>query len=136
MAADASLQFVRRVEGQGRPGMRSHPNSLVLPYLLRDLPGYEHGDSTNGAFIFRVWETKLRVIASDGGGWDHVSVSLADRCPTWEEMCAIKRKFFMPEECVVQFHPPESEYVNCHPNVLHLWRKQGAVVELPPRSFV
>lgn len=116
--------------------MKPHPNSLVLPYLLRDLPGYEEGNSTNGAFVFRVWGVELRVIVSDGLGWDHVSVSLVDRCPTWDEMCAIKRKFFSDDECAVQFHPPKSEYVNCHPHTLHLWRKQGAAVELPPRECV
>ena len=28
--------------------------------------------------------TAIAVIASWGGGWEHVSVSLARRCPTWE----------------------------------------------------
>lgn len=32
----------------------------------------------------------IAIIASWGGGWEHVSVSLARRCPTWEEMCIIK----------------------------------------------
>ena len=43
----------------------------------------------------------LRVIASDGvlapdevKGWEHVSVSLPDRCPTWEEMCRVKDLFW------------------------------------------
>ena len=38
----------------------------------------------------------LRVLFSDGLGWDHVSVSLADRCPTWAEMCFIKDLFLRP----------------------------------------
>lgn len=69
----------------------------------------------------------LRVIASRGGGWDHVSVSLPDRTPTWEEMNWVKGIFFGPDEWVVQYHPAESDYVNCHPFCLHLWRPQTDV---------
>lgn len=77
-------------------------------------------------------------VASDGGGWEHVSVSLPWRCPTWNEMCAIKNIFWDPEDLVVQFHPPASEYVNNHPNCLHLWRKCGSndFCETPPAEFV
>ena len=53
-----------------------------------------------------------------------ISVSLVDRCPTWQEMCGVKRRFFEPEDCVVQYHPPESTYVNDHPYCLHLWRRR------------
>lgn len=79
----------------------------------------------------------LRVIASDGGGWDHVSVSLIDRCPTWDEMCFVKDFFFEPEETVVQYHPKASEYVNCHPYCLHLWRpNDGREIITPPTIYV
>lgn len=91
----------------------------------------------------------LKVIASDGSdgesfdtGWEHVSVSLAQthkdspRCPSWQEMCAVKALFWEGEDCVVQFHPPESEYVNIHQGVLHLWRwRQGAFPQ-PPQYCV
>jgi len=65
------------------------------------------------------------IIFSNGGGWEHVSVSLkSKKIPNWEEMCFVKDLFFGDEECVVQYHPPKSEYVN-NVNALHLWRKQG-----------
>ena len=35
--------------------------------------------------------------------WDHVSVSLSDRCPDWFEMSYVKDLFFDPEETVIQF---------------------------------
>ena len=57
-------------------------------------------------------QQKLRIIASDGFGWEHVSVSRRDRCPTWEEMCQIKALFWDEDDCVIQYHPPRSEYVN------------------------
>lgn len=89
-------------------------------------------DGNNGAFEVPVKGVKLRVIVSDGHGWEHVSVSTRGRCPTWQEMCAVKALFFKDEETVIQFHPPKSQYVNDHPYCLHLWRKQDAVYDLPP----
>lgn len=77
-----------------------------------------------------------KVVFSWGGGWEHVSVSYPNRCPTWEEMCRVKDIFWNDHECVVQFHPPKSDYVNNHPYCLHLWRKQGESFELPPKEFV
>ena len=77
---------------------------------------------------FAVW--------SNGGGWDHVSVSFARRCPTWEEMCKIKGIFFGPDECCVEYHPAEKDYVNVHPYCLHIWRPQNAEIPKPPKIFV
>lgn len=64
--------------------------------------------------------------------WEHVSVSTATRCPTWEEMCFVKSIFWEPEDVVMQLHPRESEYVNCHPYCLHLWRPVGVPIPTPP----
>lgn len=83
---------------------------------------------------------RVKAMASDGGGWQHVSVSLADHQstpPDWEIMCAVKDLFWEPEDCVVQFHPPASEYVNHHPGCLHLWRcTDGREQPRPPTEFV
>lgn len=78
----------------------------------------------------------LRVIASFGGSWDHVSVSRADRIPTWQEMNLVARLFFLESETAVQFHVPASKHVNIHPNCLHLWRHQRVKYQLPPLDFV
>lgn len=83
--------------------------------------------------------TKARaavVVFSWGGNWEHVSVSYPNRCPTWEEMCKVKNMFWNEDECVVQYHPPKSEYVNNYPYCLHLWRKSGENFETPPKNFV
>lgn len=82
---------------------------------------------------------KLRsvtIVASWNGGWEHVSISMDKRCPTWDEMCMIKDIFWDKEECVVQYHPPKSVYVNNHPYCLHLWKKIGQEFQLPPKEFV
>jgi hypothetical protein len=51
-------------------------------------------------------------------------------------MCEVKNIFWDPEDCVVQFHPPESQYVNYHPFTLHLWRKVGSGFETPPGYMI
>ncbi len=76
------------------------------------------------------------VVFSWGEGWEHVSVSYPNRTPTWQEMCRVKDIFWNENECVMQFHPPKSEYVNIHPYCLHLWRKCGENYETPPKNFV
>lgn len=69
-------------------------------------------------------------------GWEHVSVSTRRRCPNWIEMSFVKYLFWSEDECVIQFHPPRSEYVNNHPNCLHLWRPTDNHVRLPPSILV
>ena len=78
----------------------------------------------------------VAVIWSFGGGWEHVSASYSNRCPTWDEMCKLKEMFFKSEEVVVQYHPKQSQYVNIHPYCLHLWRKSGEDFETPPIIYV
>lgn len=65
---------------------------------------------------------KRTIIASWGAGWEHVSMNDKKFTPTWEEMCELKEVFWKDEECVVQYHPPKSEYVNNLSHCLHLWR--------------
>lgn len=81
----------------------------------------------------------LKIVASGAHkiseGWEHVSISHKERCPNWEEMCFVKDLFWDPEECVIQFHPPKSEYVNYHPYCLHLW-KPPFEVPLPPSILI
>jgi hypothetical protein len=78
---------------------------------------------------------RLLIIASDGMDevrWEHVSVSTKRRIPNWIEMSFAKDLFWEPEDCVVQFHPPRSAYVNNHPRCLHLWRYLGGDFPMPP----
>ena len=69
---------------------------------LRDLDKYRVDGFTDydrrysGVFCVTSKTTRrpLRIIASTDMGWDHVSVSLSNRCPNWYEMEQIKRLFF------------------------------------------
>jgi hypothetical protein len=99
-----------------------------------------------GFFIFNTGKAQVRAMAADGEetGWEHVSVSVlvkngskvTSRMPTWEEMHWIKTQFWDDEECVCQFHPPQSEYVNNHAGCLHLWKCVGQPFPLPPGILV
>lgn len=94
---------------------------------------------TVGVFEIAHKGVLLCVTACDGNvndtGWDHVSVSTFDRCPTWEEMCYIKRQFFKDNETVLQFHPPTNSYIT-HEHCLHLWRPIRWNVRMPPPKCV
>lgn len=90
----------------------------------------------NGAFLIPYKRFILNVMVSDEEGWDHVSISVSNRIPTWYEMKYIKELFWEDYETVVQFHPCKDEYVNDQHNVLHLWKKQGIEYVLPPKEFV
>lgn len=92
------------------------------------------GDHEGGCF--GIPGTGLLVIASNGGGWDHVSVSKLDRCPTWEEMQLVKKLFFKDTEDVFQLHPAERNYKNFHPYCLHLWRPQREAIPMPPTWMI
>ena len=127
--------------------------SFHVPELSRDTEhpqlGSTSADGNNGAFHVESPEPgwKLAIIASDGGGWEHVSVHAyrrmvavsspaQSRTPSWKEMCYVKRLFWDAEDECVQFHPRESEYVNRHPNVLHLWRPIGVEFPRPELEMV
>lgn len=100
-----------------------------------DLPIYiqQESGSIEGSFMIHYGNKRLTVISGCGEGWDHVSVSLQHRCPTWKEMCFIKNLFFKKNEMVLQFHPPEKDYINIGKTALHMWRPWNQNVELPPR---
>lgn len=80
----------------------------------------------------------LRIIASDGEGWQHVSVSeeYSTKPVSWSVMCQVKELFWEPEDVVIQFHPAKTQYVNYHPGVLHLWKPLNFVIPTPDPILV
>jgi hypothetical protein len=129
----ARYRFTHPVMGEALDELRAYGGCFQVPFT--------------GKMRGITYRTTLRVIASRGGGpaeiggddpysrWDHVSVSLPDRCPTWEEMCFIKELFFAPDEVAMQLHPVK-DYVNNHPFCLHLWRPLDAEIPLPFAEMV
>lgn len=107
---------------------RAHP--LGFAHKAGDDFGWFEIPTKIGGPILRV------MVAPTDEEWQHVSVSLAHRCPTWEEMCRIKALFWTEDETVVQFHPPKSDYINNHKYCLHLWCLKGREIPRPPSVFV
>lgn len=119
----------------------------IEQYRLTDGPfGTDASYGMCGAFAIPRGDVLLQVIASDGDGWlqtgmplpvwEHVSVSLPDRCPTWDEMDFVKRLFWTDDETVLQLHVPRGQHVNFHLHCLHLWKPVGADLPLPPTQAV
>ena len=114
-------------------------NDIEEPILLREpLPLFVSKNPTHSI---------LAVIADDGlpysrafQNWEHVSAykHYDDKryIPTWNEMCLIASLFWDEEDCVIQYHPPKSEYVNNNPYVLHLWRPIGIEMPIPPKELI
>lgn len=103
---------------------------------------YASDDSYGFNGMFQLWHesSRLTILASDGEGWQHVSVSLysyPSKTPRWDVMCMVKDWFWEPEDVVVQFHPRKSDYVNMHKGCLHLWRcTDGREFPTPPSILV
>ena len=92
------------------------------------------GDRSNGYLVIPA--RRMTIIFSSGEGWEHVSVSHPDQCPTWEEMDMIKRKFWDDADVVMQLHVASGDHINIHNFCLHLWRPLNANIPLPPSDFV
>jgi len=79
--------------------------SFHVPEKFRVKTGPMRSDKSygnNGAFLVSSLKLKrrLQVICSDQEGWEHVSVSIHDRMPTWEEMNFIKNLFWDEDEYI------------------------------------
>lgn len=109
--------------------------------LTKGLLGSDSNYGNNGFFVLSNPyalgnKAILRCQASDGEGWEHVSVSIEFRCPTCDEMCYIKNIFWDESDCVMQLHPPKSEWVNNYKFCLHLWRPIDCEISLPNSLLV
>jgi hypothetical protein len=112
-------------------------------FRIPETLGSDESYGMNGFFFVPYKTIILRCLVSDGasvedetGQWEHVSVSIATRIPTWEEMCFVKDLFFDDHEVCVQYHPAKADYVNNHPNCLHIWRPKTSVLPAPPSILV
>jgi len=120
--------------------LRNCPNVRVQKFRLPDPgTGEVYSLDINGQYIIPSKLNRfelMTVIASDGGGWDHVSVSLRKRTPTWEEMEYVRELFFRDDEVVMQLSVPARDHVNLHKFCLHMWRPQHVVIPRPPGFMV
>lgn len=125
--------------------------TFSVPEIYRVKHGIMASDESyecNGVFIIPVDYDEpgikyYQVIVSDGLGWRHVSCVMlndgkepAEVMPTWEDMCYLKDLFWDATACVVQYHPPYSEYVNNHQYCLHLWEPTNQQLPMPDSIMV
>jgi len=114
--------------------------SFHVPGPFRIVSGRMASDRSygnNGAFLLPATRDvpRLFCIASDGAGWEHVSVSIYGTrarsvLPNWTAMCRVRDLFWDRDDCVAQFHPPRAQYVD-FAQVLHLWRPVGVQLPMP-----
>jgi len=108
---------------------------MQLLRAVRDANGkvIDHDDGVSGG-AFQIHG--LRVIASWGEGWDHVSVSLPNRTPLYEEMEFVRSIFFLDNETAMQLSVPRTDHINNHSHCLHLWRPHHVDIPRPPSWMV
>ena len=108
-------------------------------FRKRDDPiiGSDDSYGNNGFFIFEYKGYEVRVQASNGLGWEHCSVTVnRSMTPNWEIMCKVKEVFWDDEDCVIQYHPPKSQYINMHEYCLHLWKPIALEIPVPDPILV
>jgi hypothetical protein len=118
------------------------PEKLITGRVRSGPYGSDDTFGLTGAFrLIGPTGATLVVMAADATnpvtvGWEHVSVSLPNRCPNWPEMCFVKDLFWGPDETVVQFHVPVADHINNHDHCLYLWRDTRHGHRLPRPGLV
>jgi hypothetical protein len=120
--------------------MRKTPPPELEHGRIRDGEYRSNVGDMHGAFYLTEPRGRVMLVISSGSdstyGWEHVSVSLRNRAPNWPEMCFVKSMFWSDDECVLQYHPAKVDYVNYHPNCLHMWRPIAFAIPMPPSILV
>lgn len=93
-------------------------------------------DGFAGIYYDKDTDKWLSFIFSYGMGWEHLSVSMKNKTPSWEQMCRMKDIFWNENEVCMQLHPKKSEYVNIHEHCLHIWRPVDKEIPTPDKIMV
>ena len=93
-------------------------------------------DGIGGYYYDRFNNKKLNFIFSCQMGWEHLSVSMPSKTPSWEQMCMMKDIFWGEDECCVEYHPRKEDYVNNHEHCLHIWKPTEEYLPTPPSILV
>lgn len=103
--------------------------------MIRELPLHEAIPRVlpDGWTVVRPWgdgnayqyRNGLRVLVTtadfpDGRDWMHISVSRADRIPSYEDLKFVKNTF-AEHRTGYQVFPPPADNINLHPFCLHIW---------------
>ncbi len=93
-------------------------------------------DGMGGHYYDSVSGKNLNFIFSYQIGWEHLSVSMPSKTPSWDQMCRMKDIFWNKNEACVEYHPKEEDYINNHPHCLHIWRPTEVELPTPPHWLV
>lgn len=102
----------RRVAGWEAP--------RILPPSWREMDRDRGGGARYQNAAARLTAILSCEVEADGRAWLHLSVSHAQRIPTWGELRVAKEQFLGDREAY-QVLPPRARYVNLRNNVLHLF---------------
>lgn len=94
--------------------IKNTPNIQIKGQAGETGLGGSYYDSISGKWLNFMFSNQM--------GWEHLSVSMPSRTPTWDQMCRMKDVFWNKDETCVEYHPAENLYVNMHPHCLHIWR--------------
>lgn len=93
-------------------------------------------DGMGGKFYDKNTGKWLNFIFSYQMGWEHLSVSMPNKTPSWDQMCMMKDIFWGEDEACVEYHPRKQDYVNNHPHCLHIWKPTEEHLPTPPSILV
>lgn len=93
-------------------------------------------DGMGGRYYDKYNNKWLHFIFSYQMGWEHLSISMPNKTPSWEQMCMMKDIFWNKDEACVEYHPKEEDYVNMHKHCLHIWKPTDVELPTPPHILV
>ena len=108
--------------------IKKTPNLFIEAETKNDGMGGKYYDKYTGKWLNFIFSYQM--------GWEHLSVSMPSRTPTWEQMCIMKDIFWNKNEACVEYHPREEDYVNNHKHCLHIWRPTHETLPIPPSILV
>jgi hypothetical protein len=108
--------------------IRKTPNLFIEAEAKNDGIGGKYYDKYSGKYLNFIFSYQL--------GWEHLSVSMPNKTPSWDQMCVMKDIFWNKNETCVEYHPKEEDYVNNHKHCLHIWRPAEQELLTPPSILV
>lgn len=108
--------------------IKKTPNLFIETEAENDGISGKYYDKYSGKFLNFIFSYQM--------GWEHLSVSMPNKTPSWDQMCMMKNIFWNEDEACAEYHPKKEDYVNNHKHCLHIWKPTNEVLPLPPSILV
>lgn len=108
--------------------IKKTPNLIIEAETDNDGMGGKYYDKYSNKWLNFIFSYQL--------GWEHLSVSMPGKTPSWDQMCVMKNIFWNENEACVEYHPKKEEYVNDHEHCLHIWKPTEVELPTPPTILV